>query len=70
MGSEALTDTGLPTVETGCQHNAGVIVAFADLSEEVGNRASATPTEPLLKLDECVRPPHQAGRGFSKSLEV
>ena len=59
-GGEAVTYRGLPTVETRRKHHADVIVAFAELTEKVGDWTASPPTELHLELDEGVCPSHQS----------
>jgi hypothetical protein len=47
-----------------------VVVAFAQLTNEVGDRTASTPTALHLEFDEGVRPPHQAIPGVEAGEEV
>jgi hypothetical protein len=64
-GREAGPDAGLPAVEAVGQDGPDVVVAFADLPEEAGDRAASFPAPLLLEGDEGVesgRLPSRSGR--------
>ena len=69
-GRQAATNAGLPAVETGCEHDACLLVPFSELTEQVGDRATSPATELLLEPDKGVRPPHQPLPGVEAGEKV
>ena len=62
-GGQTGADLGLPAVESRGEHDAEVVVAFAQLTNEVGDGTASTPAALPLVLDHGVSPPREASPG-------
>jgi peroxiredoxin len=62
-GGEAGADVRFPAIEAGSKHSSDVVVAFAKLTDKVGDGTASPRTALLLQLDEGVRPSDQAVPG-------
>jgi hypothetical protein len=69
-GRETGPDAGLPAVEAIRQDGPAVVVAFAELAQEVGDRTASFPAPLLLESDEGIGPADQAGPGAEAGEEA